>query len=189
MNYPLIGLSGLKRSGKDTVASILGSNYGFTRLAFADKLREALLMLNPFVVDTDGRMYAPLQNLVDIWGWEGLKTTHWYPEIRRLLQRGGTEMGRNTISPEVWVSPIMQQYALLNQENVRVAISDVRFSNEAAAIKHHGGIIIEVRRDGTESPDTHSSEIIDFDPDFVLDNNSTLEDLERQVDRIMNNGI
>ena len=188
MNYPLIGLSGLKRSGKDTVASILENNYGFSRLAFADKLREALLMLNPFIVDTDAHMYSPLQNLVDTWGWEGLKTTHWYPEIRRLLQRGGTEMGRNTISPEVWVSPIMQQYALLNQENVRVVISDVRFSNEAAAIKHHGGIVIEVRRDRTESPDTHSSEIIDFDPDLVLDNNSTLEDLESKVDWIMHNG-
>ena len=188
MNYPLIGLSGLKRSGKDTVASILESNYGFSRLAFADKLREALLMLNPFVVDTDGRMYAPLQNLVDIWGWEGLKTTHWYPEIRRLLQRGGTEMGRNTISPEVWVTPIMHQYALLNQGNVRVAISDVRFSNEAKAIRHNGGIIIEVQRTGVESPDSHPSEAINFEPDFVLDNNSTLEDLESKVDWIMHNG-
>lgn len=188
MNYSLIGLSGMKRSGKDSTAEILQRNYGFSRLAFADKLREALLALNPFVVDTSAHMYSPLRELVDTWGWEGLKTTHWYPEIRRLLQYGGTEMGRNTISEEVWVSPVMHQYAFLKQEGVPAVISDVRFSNEAKAIRHNGGIIIEVQRTGVESPDSHPSEAINFEPDFVLDNNSTLEDLESKVDWIMHNG-
>ena len=98
-------------------------------------------------------------------------------------------MGRNTISPEVWVTPIMHQYALLNQEGHKAAISDVRFPNEAAAIRHHGGIIIEIQRAGVESLDSHSSEIIDFDPDFVIDNNSTLADLHSRVVEVMSNGI
>ena len=63
MNYSLIGLSGMKRSGKDSTAEILQRNYGFSRLAFADKLREALLALNPSVVDTSTHMYSPSKTL------------------------------------------------------------------------------------------------------------------------------
>ncbi len=36
----IIGLSGLARSGKNTVADILTYKYGYRQLAFADTLRE-----------------------------------------------------------------------------------------------------------------------------------------------------
>ena len=43
----IIGLTGYAQSGKDTVAKILVENYGFTRIAFADKIREFLYETNP----------------------------------------------------------------------------------------------------------------------------------------------
>ena len=45
----IIGLSGYAQSGKDTVAKVLIEEYGFTRIAFADKIREFLYDLNPQV--------------------------------------------------------------------------------------------------------------------------------------------
>ncbi len=43
----IIGLTGYAQSGKDTVANILVERYGFTRVAFADKIREFLYETNP----------------------------------------------------------------------------------------------------------------------------------------------
>ena len=37
----IIGLTGYKGSGKDTAASHLVEKYGFTRVAFADKLKKS----------------------------------------------------------------------------------------------------------------------------------------------------
>ena len=45
----IIGLTGYARSGKDTVASILVEDYGFTRVAFADPIRDLLLKINPIL--------------------------------------------------------------------------------------------------------------------------------------------
>jgi dephospho-CoA kinase len=56
----IIGLSGYSRSGKDEVAKILVEDYGFTRIAFADKIRELLYEMNP-IVDT----HYHLKSLVD----------------------------------------------------------------------------------------------------------------------------
>ena len=49
----IIGISGYATAGKDTIGEILVENHGFRRIAFADKLREVLLALNP-IVDLDG---------------------------------------------------------------------------------------------------------------------------------------
>ena len=45
----IIGLTGYARSGKDTVAKILVDNYGYKRIAFADKIRELLVEINPIL--------------------------------------------------------------------------------------------------------------------------------------------
>ena len=45
----IIGLTGYAQSGKDTLANILVENYGYTRVAFADKIREFLYEVNPMV--------------------------------------------------------------------------------------------------------------------------------------------
>ena len=68
-------------------------------------------------------------------------------------------------------------------------ITDVRFLNEANAIKERGGILIKIERDnGTES--THISETAldsyDIDTfDYTINNNGTLEDLAKKVNAIL----
>ncbi|MFE2102926.1 hypothetical protein ACFW9W_39100, partial [Streptomyces sp. NPDC059468] len=50
-----IGLHGFAGSGKDAVAKIL-ADYGYERVAFGDKVREALYVLNPVIIHDD---YGP----------------------------------------------------------------------------------------------------------------------------------
>lgn len=64
----IIGLSGYARSGKDTVASFLVSEYAFERISFADPIRDILYALNPSV---DGES---LISMVDNYGWEIAKS-------------------------------------------------------------------------------------------------------------------
>ena len=39
-SYNVIGLTGYAQSGKDTLASILVEKYGYSRVAFGDKIRD-----------------------------------------------------------------------------------------------------------------------------------------------------
>jgi len=96
----IIALSGFARSGKDEVAKILVEDCGFMRVAFADKLREVLYALDPIC----GHSYydkspdlITVQDVIDKYGWNGYKETEYGQEIRRLLQRLGTEAGRQTL--------------------------------------------------------------------------------------------
>jgi hypothetical protein len=90
---------------------------------------------------------------------------------RKLLQLLGTECGRQIIHPNIWVNALMSEYKLTskvvktrtrrltalqslhaNQEakaNIKFPnwiITDMRFLNEAQAIKDKGGITIRVNR-------------------------------------------
>jgi hypothetical protein len=51
MGLKLIGVHGKARSGKDTVARILGDEHGFVRTAFADPLKAASAVLFGWPVD------------------------------------------------------------------------------------------------------------------------------------------
>ena len=72
----IIGLTGFARSGKDSVAKVLVDQYGFTRVAFADKIRELLYEVNPIVNDSN----FTLQGVVNEFGWEDAKVL--FPEVR-----------------------------------------------------------------------------------------------------------
>lgn len=165
----IIGLSGYARSGKNTVADILGPDY--RQLSFAEPMREAMLKLNPLV---EGRIR--LAELVDEEGWQVAKT---YPEVRRLLQVFGTEVGRNMFGEDFWVDLAM--YDVSPHEDV--VFTDVRFPNEAEAIREMGGIIWRVDRKGIEAVNAHPSEtaLDDWNFDRVIDNNGTLDELREMV--------
>lgn len=101
---------------------------------------------------------------------------------RLFLQLLGTEVGR-AIDPDIWVKALFNQYN--DQENW--IITDVRFPNEADAIKEKGGLLIKVERD-TSYEDTHASEhaLDQYDKfDVIIDNNGSLEDLFFKVSEFM----
>ena len=172
----IIGLSGYAQSGKDTVAGFL-KNFGYTRVAFADPMRTALYSLNP-LVSGDLR----LAELVDQIGWDGAKTA--YPEIRRLLQVFGTEVGRNQWGSNFWVDLAMTQMDWLEKDYV---VTDVRFPNEYEAIKATGGKVWRVDRTAVGPVNEHVSDnaLEGFEFDRVVKNYGTLRDLQFQVEALL----
>lgn len=166
----IIGLSGYARSGKDTVAKMLITHQ---RRAFADAMRNALYILNPYIADG-----IRLREAIDEHGWELVKTG--FPEVRRLLQIFGTEIGRKMIADDVWVQ--MSTRDLKPEDNI--VFSDVRFPNEAQAIKALGGVVWRIERPGVDAVNAHVSEtsMDGWEYDAIIDNSGTLEDLLAQVE-------
>lgn len=192
----IIGLTGRKRSGKSTAARYLVENHGFTELSFAAPLKKMALDIDPLVevVDPDSRRGytlcealpqvrevmtycgdVHLAPLVDAIGWEQAKDQ--FPEVRRFLQRLGTDGVRNNLGDRIWVNLVEDQIDELwtndfknNRPNRPIVIADVRFENEADLICREGGIVIEVVRPGIPAAaDTHASEA-GVDPDYQVTN-------------------
>jgi hypothetical protein len=175
----IIGLSGYARTGKDTVADILVEEAGFTRLAFADKLREALYALDPMIQPDGGSLFCSLQQVIDRYGWDGVKETSFGPEVRRLLQRMGTEVGRNLLGENIWVNAATDE---LNVDGNYV-FTDCRFLNEANHILFLGGEVWRVNRPGVGPMNDHISEVglDNFGFHRVINNDGSLEDLKEKV--------
>lgn len=151
----LLGLVGFARAGKDSVANILVRDHGYTKMGFADGVRDMAKAIDPFVevrhpnrADTHFARYsAVLQES----GYEAAKAN---PDVRRLLQRIGTEAVRSVLGPDVWVNRTLD----LSDGMRDVVISDVRFPNEANAIRAAGGIVVRIERPGYGGTDPHPSE-------------------------------
>lgn len=181
MASKLIGLSGYAQSGKDTTANILIDEFGFTRVAFADALREALYSLNPIVRHVSkmsGGWDIRVQDFVDEIGWDRAKVQE--PEIRALLQRLGTEVGRNLLGDNIWVKLAM---AKVQEIPGPVVITDMRFPNEYDAVAAYLGERWRIERPGTEPVNAHPSETaLDGYPfDEYIKNEGSLDDLYDQV--------
>ena len=173
----ILGLSGWARNGKDTVADHLISKYGYERISFAAPMKEALYRLNPKIT-INNVVSTPIRIGVDIYGWDDLKTHG--PEVRELLQRFGTEVGREMFGEDFWVNAAIDSI----EDGSRVVVSDVRYPNEADAIKKLGGEVWRVVRPGFGAANGHASEhaLNNYKFDYILDNNSGMELLYDSVD-------
>jgi hypothetical protein len=173
----ILGLSGWARNGKDTVADHLIENYGYERISFAAPMKEALYRLNPRIT-INKVPGTPIRTGVDIYGWDDLK--EYGPEVRELLQRFGTEVGREMFGEDFWVDAAIDSI----QDGSKVIVSDVRYPNEADAFKKLGGEVWRVVRPGYGAANDHASEhaLNDYDFDQVIDNGGSLEGLYNLVD-------
>lgn len=176
----IIGLSGYAQSGKDTVAEYLVEHYGYRRIAFADPIREALYRLDP-KIRIDEMVGASLSNAVDHMGWEEVKRLS--SDVRELLQRLGTEVGREMFGQNFWVDQGMKGVSKFD----KVVFTDVRFPNEYKAIKEREGIVWRVERLGNAPVNAHPSEVALESTKFdgLITNNSTKDDLYQTLDYLM----
>lgn len=164
----LIGLTGRAQSGKDTVYQELSVLYGpirnVERRAFADLLyrsaAEALGttpdLLRELKIEDDAEVIIRDASKVRARG-----------SVRRYLQRYGTEAHRDVFGECFWVDAL----DLTHGDHDLVVVTDVRFPNEAQAIRAHGGHVVRVVGPPTVDDD-HPSEapIEDHLVDHVLDN-------------------
>jgi hypothetical protein len=167
----IIGLSGYAQSGKDSTAELLCLNYGYTRLAFADPMRQALMVINPRL-DSITRV----SDMVEDYGWDTAKRN---PEVRRLLQVLGTDFGRKMLGDDVWINIALSG---IKSED-KIVISDVRYPNEAEAIKKLSGSLWRINRHNHSAVNGHTSEhaMDNYMFNHVIYNDGTLDDLSDEV--------
>lgn len=179
----LIGFSGYARAGKDTAVQVLHTE-GYQRVAFADIMRDFLYTLNP-VVGEDSRKdsYMRVADVIDRVGWDGYKESYWGKEIRELMQRLGTDCGRNLLGDNIWVD---SAFSNLDPDG-RYAFADCRFVNEANAIRERGGLVIRIERPGIGPANAHPSEtsLDGYDFDHVVQNNDSHEVLRQKLVRLI----
>lgn len=163
----MIGLYGPAQVGKDTVAQILIEEHGYQRMAFADPVREGLYAMNPKLTST-----LRLAQLVDNMGWELAKKN---PEVRHLLQRYGTEAGRDIFGQDCWIKLAATK---VTQAGFRpVVFTDVRFQNEADFIHACGGAVWKILRPGVGAVNDHISDNTMIESDYVINNDAGIGEL------------
>lgn len=180
----LIAVTGYKNSGKNTVCNVLESEYGFKITGMADALKEQILILDPWIPVTFTG-FDRLSDLVREYGWDVCKER--FPEVRRLLQIGGTEAGRDIFGQDIWAETWYKRTKVWLEQGYDVCVSDLRFLNEAAFVHELNGQVWRVYRPGTEVGDQHKSEteLDQIKTDVSIFNEGTLEQMTVVVRGIM----
>ena len=165
----IIGLTGLKQSGKDTVATMMfdwvyemfpkttpefNMTHLYHRIAFADQLKQDIACL------TGGTV-------------EAINKYKLQPALRAILQWYGTDYCRAN-DPEHWIKVIREKIAAI--PHGLIIITDVRFPNEEKLVHDFGGLLLRVeRKQVCQARDTHSSEtsVISLLADRTIHNHGT----------------
>ncbi|MBH8560104.1 nucleoside/nucleotide kinase family protein [Hymenobacter negativus] len=176
----LIGLSGRRGSGKDTVARILQQlqpERQWQIRSFGDSIKSVCAALTGEAVTP----YYTQEGKAEL-----VPTFH--RTRGEMLQQVGSAL--RAWEPLVWVDAF---FAGLPHDAF-VLVPDVRFANEADPIRARGGLMLRVegdplqqRGDGTRDDNHPSETAMDDYPHFdvVLHNSGSLEDLTRQVRELL----
>jgi hypothetical protein len=121
--------------------------------------------------------------------------------VRDFLQKLGTDALRDSLHPNVWVNALMADYKkqlrietnhphseCLTARYPNWIITDVRFENEAKAIKDKGGVVIRVDRPGVKPVNNHPSEtsLDNWKFDYKIANISGIFELKEPITNILN---
>ena len=162
----IIGVVGFIGSGKGTVADILVNKKDFTKISFADSVKDATAAIFGWprsLLEGDTDESREFRETKDEW-WS--EKTGKYITPRNMLQLIGTEAGRDVIHPDVWVLSVERKIGMYKN----VVIPDVRFPNEMNFIQKMGGFVVRVRRgDDPEWYETARRANLESNTDLMCD--------------------
>jgi hypothetical protein len=135
----VIGVAGQLRQGKDLASDHLARTLGLDRGAFATGVKQ--VFCEYFGVD---------MAFVERWKVVDEPPPGFLVSVRKSLQFIGD--GFRSIKDDVWIE------RLFSQHPHDVAISDVRYRNELAAVRERGGVNVLIYRPGFMNDDPNGSE-------------------------------
>lgn len=178
----IIGLGGLANSGKSTAASYLAREYGFARVRFAGPLKA---MVRGYLV-TIGTPLDRIERMIEGDLKEEPCDAFCGRSPRYALQTCGTEWGREMIAPDFWTRAWrLAVEAEFGRGAPGIVAEDVRFPEEAEAIRSLGGRVIRIERPSAEPIGSHPSETQAIQFDTRLWNEGTVEILHIRLDGLM----
>lgn len=220
----IIGISGYMGSGKDTIASIiqyygiLRKDYSWSIKKFSFKMKKIASILTGIPEEKFEDQEFKKQPLSRDWTYpiDFSNEEKWVEmTVREFLQKLGTEAIRNSLHENAWVNALFADYRPLPSKITKDfdgtmhsipypkeeivypnwIITDVRFPNEAQAIKNRGGIVIRVNRKPEGDwgilkeyyVEKHPSEISldDWEFDYVINNSGTIDELVEKVENML----
>lgn len=149
----------------DNVDNILPITCMWEKHAFADKLKEcaSIILGVPRFMFESGEFKESFTSL-PLSNKEGEPMTN-----REFLQYFGTEVGRS-IDKNLWIKALMYSYG--RDKESHWIIPDVRFPNEADAIRNAGGVLWKIEREGSGAGNHMSEKLIDdIMVDIIIENN------------------
>ena len=180
----VIGITGRKRSGKDTVAAYLRDNYNFVRYQMASPLKKAVCDL--FGWDLDIVEDGPEKEAVDpVYGISP----------RQVMQFMGFELGKQLgekfpayeaiTGRQLYVKRM--QHFIADHPTINIVIPDIRMPYEVDAIHDLGGKIVRVVRDTGKNLDGHATEtfVDTMRVDAEVSNTGSIDELYDAVEIFM----
>ena len=193
----IIGLCGAQGSGKDTVANILITEYGFVKLTFASTLKDVVAILFSWPRDLleglteESRLWR--ETVDDFWSAK-LSISGFTP--RKALQMIGTDLFRLHFNNDIWISIVENKISamLKNNPNINIVISDCRFANEFSLIKQFpDSHIITILREKNYSINklAHSSETewVNYNFDAILQNDNSIDELKSNLKSLLSSKL
>jgi hypothetical protein len=174
-------IGGKARTGKDTCAEyITNTYYFFKKYAFADKIKEYASIMYGVPIE-----YFYEKELKE-------KPLYYYNNVlytpRIMLQLIGEET-RKRFGEDIWCREVEKEFS----NNCNVVISDLRFNHEYEYFKNNKKYKVTcIKLIKDDAPEVgiknHSTEVCDIDKhvDCVIYNNTTMEELYRQIDEFIN---
>lgn len=207
----IIGICGFIGSGKDTVAQEF-VKLGCVQDSFAAPLKDMTATIFGWersLLEGDTVESRDFRETPDMFWTKKLGVPNFTPRLA--LQLLGTDIMRNHFSEDIWLDSLEYRMRLNRNKSNCTVVSDARFRNELNLIHKMGGKIIWVQRGElpewfdvakdahqnainrkimeTKYADVHESEWnwAGFHADFIIHNDSTLEDLQQKVLEIQKN--
>ena len=197
----IIGLSGKKGVGKSTVAEYVEETYDFREYAFANKLKDACMLVFQLGVRQLYGTQSDKESIDEFWG----------VSPRVIMQEFGTAMrnlaNKNERLDKIWIRGLHREIEL--KGNKLVVISDVRYQDEADSIKEYESrgwkvalikivrpemefdvadtnvAADETKSDGEQSTAKHESETQDVKCDHEIVNSGTRKALFENIKKII----
>lgn len=169
-----IGITGYAKSGKDEVADILVADFDFVKVGMSDALDEYLLILDPWIWDDDAHGFTHYSVLRERLSYVEAKEN---PEVREMLQKLGTEVGRS-IDEDIWIKEF-EKRAPADRD---IVTTGIRFQNEVDILD----VLVWVNRDGVGPVNDHVSDSLEHifaQAEHMIANDGTLNNLRITANR------
>ncbi|MDS1552501.1 hypothetical protein QPL51_05520 [Escherichia coli] len=200
MGRQIIAINGTIGSGKDTFGESFINN-GYTRMSFATNLKDSVAAIFGWdreMLEGSTKESRKIREEPDQYWCDKLGRNDVSP--RWVLQNYGTNILRKYFHNDIWVFSLEKS---MQDIDGNIIITDCRFPNELKMIRSQNGTIIEVQRvlphwyglaasynkgdiniKPVELESVHESEwawIGINNPDIIVQNNSTIDDLHKKA--------
>jgi len=173
----LVSFSGYRGVGRDTAADQLVAKARFVKCTIDEPLEEALLAIDPLILDPSGNSverYSTLKNTLGDYAKEE------YAEIPRLLAVLKTYFGPQVLGAEHWTGLTYQRIRAIREINKSVALSGVVDQQELDAVRELGGVTVWINRPSIKVR-VGDTTITAADCDVVVENDGTFKEFYANI--------